>query len=276
MELPKRSPFGGLGFSAAEREALRIAGLGTADDVWEAAARDPGQPLAGLAAASGIPAARLREVLAHAARSHVAPAPGGLAARHWLDAVLVAGVVLVVWLALRDAPRPAEPRHVRARGPIAAFQIVDAERLADTTAPAPPDAVPTVAGAAGRVALRAVADGHPLTEANLGPRVPPGAIAGRAVLALSAALPPPGVQPRPGTFVGLMLTPRNPAGRGALLPDVLVLSAARSDTALGLVVALPRDHLPTAASLLGSSDVHVVATAQPPAAPAFTAPAPPG
>jgi hypothetical protein len=256
----RRGPFGTLDFNAEEQARLRAAGLADDAAVWDAAGTRPEEPLAHLAAESGIDRARLRSVLAAAGLREVRPARGGVASRHWLDAVLVGAVVLVGWLAVREPPRPAEPRHVRARGVIAAFQVLDASQLADTTAPAPAGVVESLPDAAGRVVLRSVAPGQPIRKRDLGPRLPPGALDGRAVMALSAAPTPPDAQPRPGARVGLLLTPRAPGGTGAVLPDALVLSATRADSALSLLVALPRADLATAAALLGSAKVHVIAT----------------
>lgn len=256
----RRGSFRTLDFRPEEQEKLRAAALPDDVAVWHAAGTRPDAPLEHLGTKSGIPVARLRDVLAEGGRREVRPARGGGLSRHWLDVVLVGTLAMVAWLALRDPPRPAEPRHVRARGVIAAFQVLNASQLADTTAPAPEGAVAEVADAAGRVVLRTLAAGQPVTEAHLGPRLPAGALEGRAVMALAAAPTPPDAQPRPGTTVGLLLTPRAPGGAGAVLADALVLSATRADSALNLLVALPRTDLPTAAALLGNAEVHVVAT----------------
>lgn len=256
----RRGAFRALDLTAAEQQQLRDAELQDDADVWEAAGSGREAPLAHLAAETGIPVPRLRRVLWDAGQREVTPARGSVLSRHWLDAVLVAAVLLVGWLALREPPRPAEPRHVRARGVIAAFQVLSPSQLMDTAAAAPEGAVTAPADAVGRVLLRTLAAGQPLTEAHLGPRLPPDALRGRAVMALAAAPTPPDAQPRSGTVVGLMLTPRAPGAPGAVLRNVLVLQATRADSALNLLVALPQADLATAAALLGSAEVHVVAT----------------
>lgn len=254
------NPFRRMDFTAAERERLRRAELPDDVAVWAAAGTEPDDPLAHLEAESGIPRPRLRGVLAGAGLREVGPARGGVLSRHWLDGVLVAAVALVAWLALREPPRPAEPRHVRARGIVPAFQVLDTSQLVDTTAAAPAGAVRTPAMAVGRVVLRTLAEGQAVTEAHLGPRLAAGALDGRAVMAMAAVPPPPDAEPRPGTRVGLMLTPRAPGGAGAVLPDALVLSATRADSTLDLLVALRQADVATAAALLGNAEVHVVAT----------------
>jgi hypothetical protein len=256
----ERNPFRGLDLTPEEQASLRGGGFPDAQAVWMAAGDGSVEPLARLVSQSGIPAARLGEVLARAGEREMRPARGSLAARHWLDAVLLGGVVLLAWLALRDPPRPAEPRHLRARESIAAFQVMDTAWLSDTVAAAPAGAIAAGTDAQGRVVMRTLAAGQALTEAHLGPALPAGALAGRSVLAVAAKPTPADALPRAGTRVGLMLAPRDARGSGVVIGDALVLSAAPADSALDLLVALRAADLPAAAALLGNADVHVVAT----------------
>ena len=257
-----RKPFRRMDFTPPEQDALHEAGIHEALAVWAAAAEEPSQPLARLEKETGIPRGRLQDVLFRAGLREVNPAHGGVAARHWLDASLLAGVAVLAWLALREPPRPARPHHLRAGEVIAAFQLMDTAWVMDTVAPAPEDAIESRAAAQGRVLLRTLAAGQAITEAHLGPALPAGALDGRSVLALNAVPTPPDAEPRAGTRIGLMLTPRDPrgGGGGAVIGDALVLSAAPTDSALSLLVALRTADLPAAAALLGNADVHVVAT----------------
>lgn len=254
-------PFRGLDFTPDERAALRKAKFPDAAAVWAAAGDGSVQPLGRLVERSGIPAARLQEVLARAGQRALRPSRTGLIARHWLDAVLLGGAMLFAWLALREPPRPGEARHLRASGTIAAFSVMDTAWLADSVAPAPADAIGAGRDAQGRVLLRTLAAGEPLTEAHLGPRLPADALTGRSVLSVAARPTPKGAQPRVGTRIGLMLAPREAGGAGAVIRDALVLSATAGDSALNLLVALRAADLATAAALLGNADVHVVAAA---------------
>jgi hypothetical protein len=259
VELRAADPFRGLDFTPEERAALQAGGMDDATAVWAAAGDASAPPLARLAEASGIPRARLQEVLSRAAEGELDLPARSRAVRHWLDAVLLGGVVLLAWLALRDPPRPAEQRHLRAGGSIAAFQVMDSAWLSETMAPAPADAITADSVAHGRVVMRTLAAGQALTEAHLGPALPADALAGRSVLAVSAEPTPADALPRPGSHVGLMLAPRDARGSGVVIGDALVLSAALADSALDLLVALRTADLPAAAALLGNADVHVVA-----------------
>ncbi|HEX6042638.1 hypothetical protein [Longimicrobium sp.] len=258
MASSRRGPFRNLDFEAAEQEQLRQAELPDDVAVWEAAGTRPEEPLAHLEAESGIGRARLRTVLADAGLREVGSTRGGVVSRHWLDAVLVGAVVLVSWLALREPAHPSRSRHVRTREAIVAYQVLDASQLADTTAPAPTGAIASIPTAAGRIVLRTIPKGQAVRKDDLGPRLAAGAMDGRAVMMITVA--PTDAQPRPGTHVGLMFTPRTPGSTGAVLPDALVLAATRADSALNLLVALRQADLATAAALLGNAEVHVVAT----------------
>jgi hypothetical protein len=233
------------------------------EQLREALDPDPDQPLAKLSADAGLPVQRLREVLAAGTgtqRRRVPQARPGWASRHWLDIVLAGGLALIAWLALTpEKPEKREP-FAKTLGPVAAFQVIRPADITETTAVAPDSAVRRKI-AHGRVVLRDLKAGEPVTSADLGPPLPPEALAGRAILALSTRPAHAPVSPRAGSRVGVVLSPHPPGGgTGAIIRDVLVLSAARTDSTLRVVVAVPEADLSAAAALLGSSEVHLVAS----------------
>lgn len=252
--------FRGYGFDAAEAQALRGAGIKNADALWARAAQKPDAPLEQLAADTGIGVVRLREALGAGAHRGVPAARPGPLSRHWLDALVLLGALLVLALVTREPPKPRQAAFAQLRAPVAAFQVLGDADARDTSAVAPKGALSADA-VQGRVALRSMRPGEPVTEADLGPRMAPDALAGRAVLALSTTPERAPMLPRAGARVGIVLSPRAPgAGAGAVLRDVLVLSATQTDSALRFVVALPEADVAAVSALAGISDLHVLAT----------------
>ncbi|HYR06329.1 MAG TPA: hypothetical protein VEQ60_01095 [Longimicrobium sp.] len=255
--------FRGYDFSDDEAAALRTAGIDGVPALWARAAKDPEEPLERLSEGTGINLKRLRKVLAGGAERKVPPARGSLLSRHWLDLVVLCGVALVVGLALRDPPKPRTAPVAQALVPVGAFQVLRDVHVTDSTR-APSTGTGRRDGLPGRVTLRPLKPGEAVVEADLGPRMAPEALAGRAVLSLSTLPARAPAPPQAGSRVGVVLSPRTPGtGGGAVLRDVLVLSVAQTDTTLRVVVAVPEADLAPAAALLGSSDVHLVASPSP-------------
>jgi hypothetical protein len=254
--------FRGYDFSDEEAAALRKAGIDGVPALWAHAAKDPEEPLERLAKSTGINPERLRKVLAGGAERKVPPARSGLLSRHWLDLVILCGVAVVIALALRDPPKPRTVPAAQALVPVGAFQVLRDAHVTDSTRKASTGAGRRD-GLPGRVTLRPLKAGEAVAEADLGPRMAPDALAGLAVLSLSTLPARAPAVPQEGSRVGVVLSPRTPGTGGAVLRDVLVLSAAQTDTTLRVVVAVPEADLPLAAALLGSSDVHLVASPPP-------------
>jgi hypothetical protein len=250
-------PLDAFGFTDEEREALAKAKLLTPEQLWEKAAETPADPLAELSTATTLTPDRLKMALAKAGKAEVWPARGNWIARHWLDVAVLAGVVLVEALARQDPPRRDVPR-AQLLTSVPAFHVLRDTDVTDTTTVPPRGAVRRDV-LPGQLTLRPMKAGEPVTAADLGPRLAPDALAGRAVLSLSTLPARAAAAPQAGSRVGVVLSPRAPGtGGGAVLRDVLVLSTAQTDSTLRVVVAVPEADLSTAAALLGSSDVHLV------------------
>jgi hypothetical protein len=233
------------------------------EQLREALDPEPDQPLAKLSADTGLPIERLRGVLAAGIGTQgrrVPHARPGWASRHWLDLVVLCGAAVVIGLARRDPPKPRSAPVAQALVPVGAFQVLRDVHVTDSTR-APSAGAGRRDGLPGRVTLRPLKAGEAVTEADLGPRMAPDALAGRAVLSLSTLPARAPALPQAGSRVGVVLSPRTPGtGGGAVLRDALVLSVAATDSTLRVVVAVPEADLPAAAALLGNSDVHLVAS----------------
>lgn len=251
-------PLSRFGFTPREREALAKAGVRTPEQLWEKAAENPAQALAELSTATQLTPARLVDALAEGGKAEAKPARGNPIVRHWLDITVLAGVTLVVFLARQEPPRRERP-VAQLLAAVPAFHVLRDTDITDTTT------LPTKGAVRrdvlpGRVTLRPMKAGEPVTEGDLGPRTSPDALAGRAIVSLSMHPARTAAAPHPGARMGMVLSPRVPgSGAGAVLQDVLVLHAAQTDSTLQIVAALPRADLPVVAALAGSSDLYLVA-----------------
>jgi hypothetical protein len=256
-------PLSGFGFTRTERDALAQAKLRTAEDLWEKAAEKPATPLTELSSATQLSQARLKVALSEGGRYWAMPMRASWVVRHWLDLAVIIGLAVMIGLIRRDPPKPRTVPVAQALVPVGAFQVLRDVHVTDSTRK-PSAGAGRRDGLPGRVALRPLKAGEAVTEADLGPRMAPDALVGRAVLSLSTLPARAPALPQAGSRVGVVLSPRTPGtGGGVVLRDVLVLSAAQTDTTLRVVVAIPEADLPAAAALLGNSDVHLVASPPP-------------
>ncbi|GGL02847.1 hypothetical protein Sme01_19500 [Sphaerisporangium melleum] len=225
---------------ASGRPAL-VAGepdSGTGETVPEAvpAVTSAGEPVA----AAGTPA------LDGSQMRSLRLAPWLVAAAAMLGLLVVAGNLVI-----RTVTSPAHPRAVRALAPYRVLTAADVEG-------------PSAADAVGRYPLRNVAEDAPLGPDVLGPRLPPGAADGRAVVSLR---PKPGRlfadAAARGTTAALRLVPtatsRGRTGTPLILPEVTVLDLP-GDGRTGLVVAVPAERLTALLGALADSDVYLVTT----------------
>lgn len=233
--------------------------LHTPEDVWKKAAENPAEPLAALSGATGLTSERLKTALTDGGRAAAIPMRGNWLARHWLDLAVLGVIALVIALARRDPPKSRTALVAQALVPVGAFQVLRDVHVTDSTR-VPSTGAGRRDGLPGRITLRPLMAGEAVTEADLGPRMAPDALVGRAVLALSTLPVQSPVVPQEGSRVGVVLSPRASGAGGVVLRDVLVLSATQTDSALRMVVALAEADLPAVAALLGNSDVHLVAS----------------
>ncbi|HEX5726066.1 MAG TPA: hypothetical protein VFX98_11410 [Longimicrobiaceae bacterium] len=263
-------------FADDETTKLRTAKLHEPEALWSRAGASPTTGLETLEQETKIPRARLATVLAAAGKAEAARLrrPGWLA-RHWLDLAVLIGLVTVAALAARALPSfraGGGARHVELRQDLPAFTSLRPEHLALVPGAEGDSGFARVAQAAGRVTLSTLPRSTVLRPRHLGGVVDAAALEGRRVLSLALA------SDRalyPGTRIGLLFSPRQPAAGapGAVVDDVLLLSAAPGDSAV--VVAVPAAALPVVAAHLGASRVHALhppPTAPPAARPAATRP----
>jgi hypothetical protein len=85
------------GITDAEADNLRTAGYLTTDALWAKLAEDKKGTLEDLASAVGFSATRLAALLAADVGRKASAVEGGGIRRHWLDIMVAAAVILLVW-----------------------------------------------------------------------------------------------------------------------------------------------------------------------------------
>lgn len=93
----------------ADVERLKAAGYQTTESLWNKLGEDQPDTLTSLASATGIPAGKLAALLAADIAQEAPFVEGGFVRRHWIDLVLAAAAVLLIWAVFlwRGAPNVA-------------------------------------------------------------------------------------------------------------------------------------------------------------------------
>lgn len=256
--------------SADEISGLRRDGLGTVEALCERIARNGFDATVDPLEVS--PRTVRRALARHALREGAGRTRSGLARARGMfaaalpEALLVGAAVLLAVLGVRAVGVPE--RHVVATRDLPAFHLVAPADVEARAAHADFGTLRSGHQAAGRILLRAVAAGEPLSSAGLSRvRFPdPRALHERRIVSL-AVVPHTLRLAVPAGRADLVLSPRGtvPAGGAdhALVRDVIVLDVRETADAASVVVAVRDADAPVLGRLLGRSDVYVVQPVRP-------------
>jgi hypothetical protein len=200
--------------------------------------------------APGLPDAEPEPATGHAPPPGGIPQRGGGARRRRVGptAVTLLALFLIACVVLAVDVRET-PRHPTAARDLPPYHVISA---ADVHGPGTEDV-------RDRYTLRGISAGAALRPPDLGPRVRPGQLAGRAVIALG---PPTARIHAPegatGTTVTLVLVPEGAAARPVSVPGTLVLALQGAREHLSVVLSVPRDRLDRLIGLVAGSTIHLI------------------